>query len=80
MDHITKLLKKMSKKDREVLGFLVELIKSQKGWNTLDIKKLQGSEFLRVRKGRFRIIFHIEHDKVLIDSIKLRNEKTYRDV
>ena len=44
----------------------------------LNIKKLQNSDFYRVRKGRFRIIFHIEKKTVVIDSIKLRNENTYK--
>ena len=78
MDHITKLLKKISKKDREALKFLILLLQDAKERKVLSIKKLQNSDFYRARKGRFRIIFHLEKKNVIIDSIKLRNENTYK--
>ncbi len=78
MDHIAKLFKKISKKDRDILRELVLLLQDSKERKKLSIKKLQNSDFYRVRKGRFRIIFHIEKKCVVIDSIKLRNENTYK--
>ena len=92
MDGITKLFKKISKKDRELLKPLVLLLQETKpssaksasrfssgvARKSLNIKKLQNSDFYRIRKGRFRIIFHLEKKNVVIDSIKLRNENTYK--
>ena len=78
MDSIAKLFKKISKKDRESLKSLVLLLQDIKERRKLNIKKLQNSDFYRIRKGRFRIIFHIEKKSVVIDSIKLRNENTYK--
>jgi mRNA-degrading endonuclease RelE of RelBE toxin-antitoxin system len=40
--------------------------------------KLAGMELYRIRKGDFRIIFHKEKAKYIIDSIRIRNEKTYK--
>jgi len=79
MREIEKLLRKISKKDRSTLLSLVEALlrKEHKG---LVVKKLKGTDFYRVRKGSFRIIFHYSDSKdVIVDSIRLRNENTYRD-
>ena len=78
MDHIVKLFKKISKKDRDALKSLILLLQDAKERKKLNIKKLQNSDFYRARKGRFRVIFHIEGKSVVIDSIKLRNENTYK--
>jgi mRNA-degrading endonuclease RelE of RelBE toxin-antitoxin system len=80
MDYIAKLFKKISKKERESLRLLSQSLQDKKEWKALNVKRLQNSDFYRARKGRFRIIFHIESGDVVIDSIKLRNENTYRDV
>ncbi len=79
MREIEKLLRKISRKNRETLLMLVEALigKDHKG---LIVKKLKGSDFYRVRKGSFRVIFHYNNNgDIVIDSIRLRNEKTYKD-
>ncbi len=77
MDRIEKLLRKISKKDREKLfGIIDRLLNGEK--KGLNIKKLKGAEFYRLRSGRFRIIFHYEGKEIIIDSIKLRDENTYK--
>lgn len=80
MRDIEKLLRKLSKKERQVLLAVIEaLLKKEHGG--LSIKKLQGSDLCRVRKGNFRIIFHYDSKgAVVVDSIRLRREDTYRDV
>jgi len=77
MDKIEKLLRKISKKHREKLFYLIDKLLSgeKKG---LNIKKLKDSDFYRLRSGKFRIIFHKEEKEVIIDSIKLRDENTYK--
>jgi mRNA-degrading endonuclease RelE of RelBE toxin-antitoxin system len=79
MDHIKKLFKKISKKERKSLVSLVSLLSTNKGRKSLKASKLQGSDLYKLRKGRYRIIFHLDKNKkAVIDSIKLRNEKTYK--
>jgi len=41
--------------------------------------RLVGSDFFRIRRGNWRIIYYIdkENDKVLVTKITGRNEKTY---
>ena len=73
MREIEKLFRKISKKERQALLVVVEMLlkKEHKG---LIVKKLKGSDFYRIRKGSFRVIFHYDTDKnVIVDSIRLRN-------
>jgi len=77
MDKIEKLLRKICEKERILLK---EAIKSLvtgeiKGMN---IVKIKDTDFFRIKKGKFRIIFHYNNDNVIIDSVKLRNENTYK--
>lgn len=77
MDRLEKLFRKISIKDKNLLDSLIkQLLLGGKG---LNIKKLEKSDFYRCRKGRFRIIFHYERGDTIIDSIRLRNENTYKD-
>lgn len=76
---IEKLLRKVSKKDRKRLLEVTEkLIKSDK--KNLNIQKLKNTDFYRLKEGQFRIIFHFENREVIVDSIKLRGEKTYKNL
>ena len=78
MDSLDKLLKKSSPKEKVLILTALEEIRDPLRRELLDIVKLAGHECYRVRKGRFRIIFHLEHDRVVIDAVRLRNEKTYK--
>lgn len=77
MNKIEKLLKKISKKDRETLLCVIEELLTGKDTQHLKPIKLEGLELYRIRKGNFRIIFHKENGVAVIDSIKKRNENTY---
>lgn len=77
MDRLEKLFRKISIKDKNLLDSLIKQLLS--GGKGLDIKKLESSDFYRCKKGRFRIIFHYERSEIIIDSIRLRNENTYKD-
>ena len=78
MDKIEKLIRKISRQDRDRLLGIVERLKSNKLEN-LDIKKIKNTDFYRVRSGNFRIIFHWQGKprEVIVDSIRIRNEGTY---
>ena len=78
MDDTGKLFKKLSKKERKQLLTFSDALQSEQ--SGLNIKKVAGTDFYRARKGRFCIIFHYEQKKIVIDSIRLRDEKTYRDL
>jgi mRNA-degrading endonuclease RelE of RelBE toxin-antitoxin system len=78
MNHIEKLFKKINKRDREILLKTLNLILAR-NLEELKVIKLSASDFYRVRKGNFRIIFHYEETETIIDAIRLRNEDTYKD-
>ena len=79
MRELEKLLRKISKKDRLALREEISLL-VQKKHQLLNIKKIQGSDFYRSRKGNFRIIFHYDKtQKVVIDSVRVKGEDTYKD-
>lgn len=78
MNQIEKLLRKISKKDREKLLKLITLILN--GDKKIKILGIKNTDFFRVRSGCFRIIFHKENNEVIIDSIKMRNENTYKNL
>jgi len=80
MRGIEKLFRKISEKDRKLLLSLVDELLGEGEMKNLKIKKLQGSDFYRVRKRKFRLIFHYESSReIVIDSIKIRNEGTYKN-
>ncbi|PJC02196.1 MAG: hypothetical protein CO073_00785 [Candidatus Komeilibacteria bacterium CG_4_9_14_0_8_um_filter_36_9] len=69
----------MSALDRvRLLEIVGKLLKNDVA--TLNIIKIKNTDFLRLRCGRFRIIFHQENKQIIVDSIKLRNENTYKDL
>lgn len=79
MNDIEKLFRKINKKERNLLlGIIEALVK--KDYKGLLIKKLEQSNFYRLRKGNFRIIFHYDNtQKVIIDAVRLKGEGTYKD-
>lgn len=80
MNKIQKLFKKISKKERVLLLSLTNKLLNKKERKNLPIEKLKDNDFYKLRKGNFRIIFHYNSSKeTVIDSIKLRNEKTYKN-
>lgn len=78
MDAFGKLLRKLSHKEKLLLFELMRALQDPELRKTLDTKKLSGGKFNRVRKGVFRIIFHFEGERIAIDAVRFRNEKTYR--
>jgi mRNA-degrading endonuclease RelE of RelBE toxin-antitoxin system len=78
MDKITKLLKKLSQKEREAIETtLLALITGE--IRSLDIKKLLGVvDVYRVRVGEIRIIFRKVGGEIKILEISRRAEDTYK--
>jgi len=79
MDKIAKLLQKIGLPERQKLLDIVEqLLTSQT--DNLNIVKVKNTDFFRLKFGRFRIIFHKDGQEPVIDSIRLRNKNTYKDL
>jgi mRNA-degrading endonuclease RelE of RelBE toxin-antitoxin system len=78
MDELQKLFRKLTKKERNQLVQYSEELQNDP--DNFNVKKLKGSDFYRARKGRWRFIFHYEGKGIVIDNIRLRDEKTYRDI
>ena len=77
MKKYEKLLRKLSGKNRDlVIGAINQLIAGNIAG--LDILKLKENVY-RTRIGNYRIFFHYELDRVAVDDIRRRNERTYRD-
>lgn len=80
MDKLAKLLKRISKKERQVIKHLIYLLLHQE-FLGLHIVKLKGTSQYRLKKGRFRIIFsYNKNGKTIIENVRIRNEKTYKDL
>lgn len=78
MDRVGKFLRKLSKRERRTLLGVIRQIEAG-NHETLDCKKLRGSHFVRVRKGRFRIIFFYNKNGVaMITDVRYRDDATYK--
>ena len=77
MDELGKLLRKVQKRDRERLLYVLTALQQGK-LDGLEIKKLTNSPLYRIRTGNFRIIFSINGERNTIISVQRRNESTYR--
>lgn len=79
MDKISKILEKLTEKERGIIKYILSNLLSGeiKGF---DIKKLKGREdVFRVRKGKLRVIYRIEENKkIFIIAVERRSEDTYR--
>lgn len=78
MDKLAKLLQKITKKERQAIKSLIVLLK-RKQFTGLDIVKIKSSDYYRLRKGWFRIIFYFDHiNRIVIKKVQIRSEKTYK--
>jgi len=78
MDKIEKALASLSEKSRKEIKALIRLVEAGKT-KALDLKKLKGREdVFRVRKGKWRIIFHRKDAAISILALERRSETTYR--
>lgn len=78
MRGLKKLLSKFSRKEKEIIERLIEVIISL-NWQNVDVKKLKGHQnIFRVRRGKIRIIFSKDKKDIRIFSIERRGENTYK--
>jgi len=79
MDKIEKILRKLTKKERDFLYKKIFDLQSKKVDN-LNIIKIKNSDFFRLRAGNFRIIFYYKDKKFILIDIKIRNDNTYKNI
>lgn len=79
MDKLSKLLKKLSIKEREHLEETLALLTSG-DTSSLDIKKLRGvDDVYRARTGDLRVIFEKQGKEILVLEVSRRDESTYKN-
>ena len=81
MNDIEKFIGRIPLRHKIQVLAVVDCLLNMNCRQTLRIERLSGSALLRVRSGKYRISFEInKQNKTVIKFIRLRNEKTYRDV
>jgi mRNA-degrading endonuclease RelE of RelBE toxin-antitoxin system len=77
MDKISKVLKKLSSKERKKLKIILNKIKQGK-FNSFQVKKLKGhANIFRIRKGKMRIIFLKKDNDFFLLAVERRSDNTY---
>ena len=81
MDHAEKLLRKVRPKHRAQILRTLNCIKDPLCRETLRLEKLKGSSVLfNIHVGRYRVVVYINESDIHMADVRLRNEKTYRDI
>jgi len=78
MNEIEKFLLKRPIKERRKIEKLIAGIISCD--DKVKIVKIRNTDFYRARLGNFRVIFHKEAKVIVIDSIRFRNDNTYKNL
>jgi mRNA-degrading endonuclease RelE of RelBE toxin-antitoxin system len=79
MNELEKFFRKLSAQERTKLLKLIDDVLSDPG--SFGGKKLTGSQSYRAKKGRYRFIyFYDKNGNIQLETVRFRDEKTYRDV
>lgn len=79
MDKIEKLFRKTNSKDRLKIEDIIQQLVSDKV-ESLDMKKVSSASFYRVRHGKYRIIFKYEENRIIIKTVRIKDENTYKNL
>ena len=79
MNKIQKLFKKLSLSEKEEMLHILSLLAAD-SLIGLSIKKVVGTDYWRIRTGKYRILFKKESDENVVYEIRLRNENTYKNL
>ena len=75
MDDLEKLLRRIPPKHRAQILKALTCLKDERR-----PEKLSGSKNFKIHVGRYRVIFSMEGTEVGVVEVRLRNEKTYRNI
>jgi len=80
MDKINKILRRLSKKEKEAIAEILTQLQAG-SFKNLDIKKLKGrKDIFRARYGNWRIIYRYVEEEIFILAIERRSDKTYKSL
>lgn len=80
MERLEKLLRRVPPKHRVQILQAMYCLQDVACRSTLRPEKLSGSSLYRIHVGRYRIIFNMTVTGIEIVRVRLRNERTYRDI
>jgi len=81
MEHLEKLFRRIQPKHRAQILSVLACLKDEACRQKLQPQKLSGREAMfRVQVGRYRIIFIMNTTGIELIDVRLRNERTYRDI
>jgi len=80
MDNLEKLLRRVTPKHRAQILKALACLKDNECRPRLRPEKLSGSKNFKIHVGRYRVIFGMGGSGVELVEVRLRNEKTYREV
>jgi len=81
MDRIEKFFARIPKKHLAQILATLKCLRDSVCRKSLKIDALTGTKYLKVRSGRYRILFHIQKDgSISLDDVSLRNESTYKNL
>ncbi len=78
MNEIEKFLQKRLLRERRQIERLVDDIIC--GDSRVKVEKIKNTDFYRAKRGKFRVIFHKEGKGIVVDSIRFRNDNTYKNL
>ncbi|MHB8860417.1 MAG: type II toxin-antitoxin system RelE family toxin [Minisyncoccota bacterium] len=81
MEHLEKLLRRVQPKHRAQILSVLVCLADEACRQRLRPEKLSGTDTtFRIHVGRYRVIFTMSSSGVELIDVRLRNERTYRDV
>lgn len=81
MDHLEKLLRRVPPKHRAQILKVLACLADEVCRAQLRPEKLSGTDAsFRIQVGRYRVLFTIDASGVELIDVRLRNERTYRDI
>ena len=64
--------------DRKIITDIYEAMEQLENWpDVRGVKSLVNRNDYRLRVGRYRVLFFVENEAIVITEVKIRNEKTY---
>jgi len=81
MDHLEKLLRRVPPKHRAQILRVLACLADESCRAQLRPEKLSGTDMsFRIHVGRYRVLFDMDSSGVGLIDVRLRNERTYRDI